>query len=131
MPNIFKPDLGKCFIEKGISRDIGHYFYSVPIDHVSILDINLFSMSISYFMEGLEHAVTFDFDEYYLWEILKLAPPHIVDEFKEQLINVVAQPYTITFSSAFKIGIQAVLGESQSVEHEEFVQFNIKNIFTA
>jgi hypothetical protein len=127
--NQFRPDFGKYLVEQCLRRDVTHTFYDVSINHISIVDVNLFSVSFYKGSCGKEYAVTLDFDEHYLWEIMKLAPKSVLDEFSDALKRVVSKPCSIEFTTSFQVCVDAILGEPQRGQFEMFVPFNVKRVF--
>ncbi|HEY4759314.1 MAG TPA: hypothetical protein VIH42_01910 [Thermoguttaceae bacterium] len=129
--DILKKDYGCYLANSGVLINSAHYFYSVPVDHISILDINMFSMSSVIKIEGKEYAVTFDFDEYFLWKIMELAQDNVISAFQAGLKKGLKPPHTIDFPEIFYVGIHAVMGNPQIGMYEQFIPFNIKAVISA
>ena len=129
--DILKKDYGCYLANSGVLINSAHYFYSVPVDHISLLDINMFSMSTVKIVEDQEYAVSFDFDEYFLWKIMELAPDNVISAFQAGLKKGLKPPHTIDFQEIFHVGIHAVMGKLQTGMYEQLIPFNIKDVFSA
>ena len=91
----------------------------------------MFSMSSVIKIEGKEYAVTFDFDEYFLWKIMELAQDNVISAFQAGLKKGLKPPHTIDFPEIFYVGIHAVMGNPQIGMYEQFIPFNIKAVISA
>lgn len=124
-----KSDYGLYLVEQGYNRAVAQFFYSVPITHISIVNNRLFSTLINREEKGVEYAVSFDFDMDLIGNFVALAPQFMQGEIMLGLGKNEGRPYTIEISEPFTIGIEAHLGELQSVERERFIPFVVKGVF--
>lgn len=78
---------------------------------------------------GIVYALSLDFDECRLEEILKRAPANIVAEIRESLDADPNTPRRIDFEGSVSFGVKAHLGKPQQGAHEEFVPLIVDEIF--
>lgn len=126
-----KADYGVHLVEQGYDKAVAQVFYSVPITHISIVNSSLFTTLINRMVDGVEYAVSFDFDMDMIGNFVGLAPQFMQGEIMLGLGKNEGRPYTIEISEPFTIGIEAHLGELQAAERERFVPFVVKKIFRA
>jgi hypothetical protein len=126
-----RPDYGLYLFSQGYPKDMAHYFYSIPINHISIINNQLFTTITNIVASGVEYAVSFDFEMGLIGNLVSLAPIYLQGEIMVGLGRNEGCPYTIEFSGPFLIGISATLGEVQFVQNEKFMPLNVKKVFTS
>ena len=129
---VTRPDYGLYLLSQGYSKKMSQYFYSLPIDHISLVSNRLFSVMNNLAVDGVEYAASFDFDIGLLSSVVALAPDHIQREILGALKGSFRVPGTIELSQPFVIGVEAVLGDEQTANNnEEFVPLVVRNVFAA
>lgn len=126
-----RPDYGSHLVRRGVNKGTLHFFYSVPIAHISLVGSGLFTTLLNLERDGVEYAVSFDFDMNLMATVIALAPIHTQHEIMLGLSKNTGQPYTIELSEPFTIGIEARLGQLQTGKCEEFMPLVVQNVFAS
>ena len=124
----FRPDYGLALIRAGVNRDLQSNFYTLHLDHISAICPGQFTTLITVILNEAEHALTLDFDEDKLNDILERAQPATVSRVRAWLsslqdVGTLEIPEHITF------GACASLGEEQRAEKEIYVPLIIQEVF--
>lgn len=125
-----RPDYGLYLFSQGYPKDMVHYFYSIPMTHISIVNNQLFTTTTNIVTSGVEYAVSFDFEMGLVGNLVGLAPIYLQGEIMVGLAQNEGRAYTIEFSEPLPIGVSATLGEVQSAQKEKFMPLNVKKVFT-
>ncbi|MBK7106659.1 MAG: hypothetical protein IPH62_15400 [Ignavibacteriae bacterium] len=118
----FKPDLGLALSER-YSQEITHHFYSIPLIEILHVGNNLFSTMVGYTVEEVDFAVSFDFDNKLLIELLLQIQNKGL---KEYLENVLLKEFTgpekaVFYETPIHVDIEARLGNLVKSKYETFV----------
>lgn len=118
-PRDLYPDYGLHLYKLGYSNQ---YFYDISIDHITRVDNQTFSTVINLAPDGVEFALSFDFDSERLIELINLASPnlriHILD-------NLQRQPYKVDFPP-FTVDINAKLGSVTQTKFEDIIPMVVR-----
>ena len=115
----FKPDYGLRLIRDGISVD--QYFYDFRLYSLSVLGRGQFSTMVEIPHAGELHALSLDFNQKQLEQILSKAPPRLTSFLRSELARDPDSPLTIDFEGEVSFGVRARLGQLQKVQMESFV----------
>ena len=115
----FKPDYGLRLMRDGISVD--QYFYDFRLYSLSVLGRGQFSTMVEIPHAGELHALSLDFNQKQLEQILSKAPPRLTAFLRAELERDPASPRTIDFEGEVSFGVRTRLGQLQKVQRESFV----------
>lgn len=115
----FKPDYGLRLMRDGISVD--QYFYDFRLYSLSVLGRGQFSTMVEIPHAGELHALSLDFNQKQLEQILSKAPPSLAAFLRAELARDPASPRTIDFEGEISFGVRARPGQLQKVQRESFV----------
>jgi hypothetical protein len=127
----FRSDYGAYLQDQGHPQDTLYTFYSVAIDHVSLVDGLLFSTLVDSELAGIQHALAFNFDAEVFGQLVVLAPKLVRAHIHARLRNITQLPRTIEFSIPILCRIEAMLGERQKGRAGEFIPLVIKRMAAA
>lgn len=117
----FKPDYGLRLIRDGVSRDVDHFFYDFRLFSVTVLARGQYSTMVEVPYRGEPHALSLDFDQRQLEQILSKATPQLATFVRAELARDSASARTIDFDGEVAFGVRARLGQLQRVQRESFV----------
>ena len=103
----------------GISVD--QYFYDFRLYSLSVLGRGQFSTMVEIPHAGELHALSLDFNQKQLEQILSKAPPSLAAFLRAELARDPASPRTIDFEGEISFGVRARPGQLQKVQRESFV----------
>ena len=103
----------------GISVD--QYFYDFPLFSLTVLDRGQYSTTVELPYEGQLHALSLDFNQEQLGQILSKAPPRLAAFLRAELEHDQDSPRTIDFEGEVSFAVRARLGQLQKVQRESFV----------
>ena len=95
------------------------YFYGVPVTHLSASAPGLFTFLVNRMHDGVEYALSFDFDSFRVADLLRKADDRVAE--LSIKVNQTPPGQTIEFSKPIVADIEATLGKVQRTEEEEFV----------
>ena len=117
----FKPDYGLRQLNDGISRNVDQCFYDFRLYSLSVLGRDQFSTVVETPIAGELHALSLDFNQSQLNQILSNASPQIVSIISKELARDSFTPRTIDFDGEVVFGVRARLGQLQKGQYESFV----------
>lgn len=117
----FKPDYGLYLMNKGISRDVDHSFCDFRLYSLTVLGHGQYSTMVDLPFAGKLYALSLDFNQKQLEQILTKASPQLLSFIKEELSRDPFTPRTIDFVGEVVFGVRARLGQLQKVKKESFV----------
>lgn len=117
----YKPDYGLRLVNDGISQDVNLHFYDFPLCSLTVLGRGQYSTTVEKKLEGEFHALSLDFNQKQLDQILSKASPQIVTFLRKALANDPDTPRTLDFEGQVVFGVRARLGQLQKLPHESFV----------
>ena len=124
----FKPDYGLRLMRDGISRDVDHSFYDFRLFSLTVLARGQYSTMVEKPYSGELHALSLDFDQRQLEQILAKATPQLTAFIRAELARDPASARTIDFEGEVAFGVRARLGQLQNVQRESFVPFVAQEI---
>ncbi len=126
----FLPDYGLALIRSGAGPDFESVFYTINMDHISVVAPGEFTTLFNMNLEGVEHALSLDFGREKLDLILDLAQPKTRRKVQAWLrgLNGVS---TIELDEPITFGATAGLGQEQQAEKERYVPLVIRRVFPA
>lgn len=117
----FKPDYGLRQMREGVSRDVDLYFYDFPLYSLTVLGRGQYSTMVDIHFAGELHALSLDFNQNQLDQILSKASPKITLFIRKELMRDPLTPRTFDLEGEVVFGVRARLGELQKVKRESFV----------
>jgi hypothetical protein len=117
----FKPDYGLRQMNDGVSRNVDQYFYDFRLYSLTVLGRGEYSTMVEIPFFGEIHALSLDFNQIHLDQILSKAPPQISTFIRKELTRDPSTPRTLDFEGQVVFGVRARLGEIQKVQRESFV----------
>jgi len=117
----YKPDYGERLMNDGISQDIDQFFYDFRLYSLTVLGEGEYSTMVEMPVAGELHALSLDFNQKQLDQILSKASPQIVSLIRKELACDPTTPRTIDFEGEVVFGVRARLGQPQKVQRESFV----------
>jgi hypothetical protein len=119
----YKPDYGLRLMQDGISRAVDHNFYDFRLYSLTLLGPGQYSTVVEMPFAGELHALSLDFNQEQLVQILTHATPQLASFIRNELAGDSFTLRTIDFMGEVVFGVRARLGEIQRVERETFVPF--------
>ena len=89
------PDYGLFLLGQGYTREVRHCFYDFPLDHITVLGQGQFTTMKNKVFDGVEYAISLDFDSQILADILRLCPPSVANCVKNELSRDSVSPRQI------------------------------------
>ncbi len=126
----FKPDYGLRLRNDGISREVDQFFYDFRLYSLIVLGRGQYSTGVEMPLVGELHALSFDFNQEQLEQILSKAPPQIAVYLRQELSRDPVTPRTIDFEGEVVFGVRARLGELQRAQRESFVPLVAQEILS-
>jgi hypothetical protein len=124
----FKPDYGLRQMNDGVSRNVDQYFYDFRLYSLTVLGLGQYSTMVEIPFSGELHALSLDFNQKQLDQILSKAPPQISAFIGKELTRDPYSPRTLDFEGQVVFGVRARLGEIQKVQRESFVPLIVQEI---
>jgi len=127
MQQNFKPDLGQ-HIKKGFGNYGTHHFYGAVIKELFYTDKNLYTFSCTMTFEEVTYAVTFDFTQMQLFELLQ-------ELGNEELMTLILPVFGAQFTEPQKLvledhtiltQIECTLGQPVTGSYETFIPFIVQ-----
>lgn len=125
----FKPDYGIRLLKDAVSSTVDHRFYDFRLYSLSVIARGQYSTMVDLPYDGQVYALSLDFSESHLDEILAKASPELRLHIRAQLLADPATPRTIDFEGEVSFGVRARLGALQKVQRESFVPLVAQEIF--
>ena len=130
----FDPDYGLHILSSGWSQSAPIYLLNCSLDHIGVLKVGRYRATMGRTTGGKRFAITYDFGEDVLHEILKVVPEHIrrlinkgIEEQKNDSLNML----TVEFNKLVPIsGVAAHLGSVEQAEYEKFVPLIVERLIS-
>jgi len=124
MQKNFKPDLG-LYMKNNLSAVDSHHFYSVLISELFYVAKNLYSVNCSITLDNDEYAVSFDFNEMQLFELLQNLGN---EELMTLILPVFGVPFTepqklVLEDNVIAVEVECKLGQPVKGAYEIFIPF--------
>jgi hypothetical protein len=117
-PESLYPDYGVLLHKLSYTESVKQFEYGVPVDHITRLDDNTYSINLNRMVSEQEYAATFDFDDQRFAEFLLTLPR----ERAIQIFNALRkQPYQVDIQPPHSIDIVSRLGKPTQTKFEEIV----------
>lgn len=120
-PMSLKPDYGLRKMKDGISCDVNLYFHDFRLFSLTVLGEGQYSTMVEVPLDGELHALSLDFNQNQLEQILSKASPHIASFIHKELSREPSTPRMIDFEGEIIFGVRARLGQLQQGQYESFV----------
>lgn len=117
----FKPDYGLRQLNDGISRNVDQYFHGFRLYSLTVLGHDQFSTMVEMPIAGELHALSLDFNQSQLNQILSNASHQIASIISKELKRDPFTPRTIDFNGEVVFDVRARLGQLQKAQCESFV----------
>jgi hypothetical protein len=122
-PRNLYPDYGLHLYKLGYTD---HFFYEVPIDNITRVDDETLSIQINIAPDGVEFALSFDFDFERLAELVNL----VSESQRYKVLNgLKRQPYKVDIVPPFTINVEAHLGSLTKTQFEDIMPMIVKRFF--
>ncbi len=118
---VYKPDYGLRLLREGFSPTIDLYFFNFRLYSLNVLGPGQYSTMVEYLYANERHALSLDFNEGQLNQILAKATPELSAFIRSQLEADPTTPRAIRFEEEIPFDVRARLGQLQKAQHEEFV----------
>jgi hypothetical protein len=92
-----KPDFGIRLMNEGYAQDVTHHFYDCHLVSLTVLGEGQYSTTVETPFEGQVHALSLDFTEEQLQEILSQASPALITFLHDEIMRDPTTPRTIDF----------------------------------
>lgn len=130
----FDPDYGLHILSSGWSKSAPIYLLNCSLDHISILEEGKYRATMGRTTSGKKFAITYDFGEDVLQEIMKIVPEHIrrlINKGIEGQKNDPPNIFTVEFNELVPIsGFAAHLGSVERAEREDFVPLIVERLIS-
>jgi hypothetical protein len=120
-----KPDYGLMLSRSGF-RGVRQYFYGVPVTHLSVSAPGLFTFLVNRMHDGVEYALSLDFDAHCVADLLSKAEGHMAELTLQ--VNRTPLGQTVEFERPIVADIEATLGELQRTDKDEFVPLVVSGV---
>lgn len=117
----FKPDYGLKLLSSGTSRSTNLHFCDFRLYSLTILGRGDYSTMVEIPVDGQVYAMSLDFNQSILDQILCKAPHEISSYLNGELLRDPNTLRTIDFNGEVVFGVRAQLGELQRAQEEQFV----------
>jgi len=125
----FKPDFGLRQMKEGVSSSVDQLFHNFSLYSLTVLGRGQYSNMVDMPLAGELHALSLDFNQQQLDDILAKAPPRIAAAIRTEISKDPYRQRTIDFEGEVVFGVRARLGSLQKVESEQFVPLIAMEIF--
>lgn len=116
-----KPDYGLHQMNEGISCDVNLHFCDFQLFSLSVLGEGQYSTMVEVPLAGELYALSLDFNQNQLEQILSKASPQIASFIHKELFRDPFTPRMIDFEGEIIFGVRAKLGQLQQGQYESFV----------
>jgi hypothetical protein len=117
----FKPDYGLHLMQQGTSSTTDLLFYDFSLFSLSLLNRGEYSTTVEKGHDGKFYALSLDFNQAQLEQILAKADPLIAAFVRTEISQDPASPRSIDFEGHIVFGVRARLGQLQTAAKEQFV----------
>ncbi len=126
----FKPDYGLRLKNDGVSRDVDQIFFDFRLYSLTVLGRGQYSTGVEIPLVGELHALSLDFNQEQLEQILSKAPPQIAVYLRQEISRNPVTPRRIDFEGEVVFGVRARLGELQAAQRESFIPLVAQEILS-
>ncbi len=123
-----KPDYGLRQLRDGISSSVVQSFYDIPLNHLSIIGEGQYSTIVNFPYDGELHALSLDFDDASMAQILSHAPEAIYQQVRGEIGRDPETPRTIELPAGVTFSVRARLGQIQQTPGEQFVPLVVQEV---
>jgi hypothetical protein len=124
----FKPDYGLQLLNSGVGRDVDQFFHNFRLYSLAVLGFGQYSTVVDFPLDGELYALSVDFNQQHLEQILAAAPPEIAEHIRGKLSQDPASCRTINFTGEVAFGLRARLGQVETAQNERFVPLIVQEI---
>jgi hypothetical protein len=124
----FKPDYGFQLVTDGIAPTTDLFFYDFCLNSISVLGPSNYSTTVEHRYRGTWHALSLDFNEAQLQEILARTTPEVADSLRAELRRDPASARSIDLPGQIIFSVRARFGKLQTAEKEQFVPLVVHGI---
>ena len=124
----FKPDYGLRLIREGYSQQVDLNFYDFRLFNIDVLGRGQYSTMNELPYKGQLHALSLDFNQTHLDQILLKATPQIRQYVENEIFNDPDTARTIDFEGEITIGVRVRLGQIQKVARASFAPLVVQEI---
>ena len=117
----YKPDYGLRLMNSGIGRDVDQFFYDFRLYSLTVLGRGQYSTMVHLPWEGEICALSLDFNDRQLEDILEKASPELSAFIRKEISRDPSTPRTIDFEGEVTFAVRARLGPIQLIQRENFV----------
>jgi hypothetical protein len=125
----FRPDYGLTLLKRGVDKNFQSHFYTLHFDHIAVVAKGQFTTLITVMLNDQEHALTLDFDDDILKDLIGKASPQTAALITSELRRDWFSPRAIDFPDHITCGVHAHLGEEQQAAKEVFVPLVVSEVF--
>lgn len=125
----FKPDYGLRLLKDGVSSTVDHCFYDFRLYSLAVLSRGRYSTMVELPYGEYVYALSLDFTQSQLEQILAKASQNIRQYITAQLSADPGTPRRIDFDGEVSFGVRARLGTLQQAPKESFVPLVAHEIF--
>ena len=124
-----RPDYGLYLLRQGVTPDVEYKFYDFRLYNLALIGRDQYSTMVDLPFDGQVFALSLDFNEEHLNQILRKASPELRFEVEQQVAADPAAPRGIAFRGEVSFGVRARLGAVQKATAESFVPLVALEIF--
>jgi hypothetical protein len=124
----YKPDYGLRKMNDGISSNVNLVFPDFRLFSLTVIDFGQYSTMVEIPLAGELHALSLDFNQSQLDQILSKGPPGIAAFLRQELSRDPSTPRTLDFEGEVVFGVRARLGKLQKIQNESFVPLVVQEI---
>jgi hypothetical protein len=124
------PDYGLFLLRQGGAREVHHFLYDFPLDHITVVGSGQFTTMKNHVFAGIEYAMSLDFDSHILASILRKSPRSVVTCVRGERNRDPVSPRSIQLPQTLALGVEAMLGELQRGLHDEFIPLVIAKVLS-
>jgi hypothetical protein len=117
----YKPDYGLRLMNSGVGRHVDHFFYDFRLCSLTMLNRGQYSTMVDLSYESEVCALSLDFNQQQLEQILSKASPELVAFLGKEISRDPFSPRTIDFDGQVAFAVRARLGQLQVAQQESFV----------
>ena len=117
----YKPDYGLKLMNSGVGAEVDHYFHDFRLYSLTVLGRGQYSTMVDFPLEGEVCALSLDFSQRQLEQILSKASPELSGFIRDQISRDPSSPRTIDFDGEVAFEVRARLGQLQVIQRESFV----------
>ena len=124
----FRPDYGLRIMNDGVSESTDQFFYDFWLSSLTVIGHVQYSTTVEIPYAGELHALSLDFDQRQLDQILAKASPALSTLIRLELGLDPVSPRTIDFEGEIVFTVRARLGGIQKAQREMFVPLIVQEI---